>query len=48
VLSAFPDTESLTVVVTAGTTREAVLSGLGADLSNPVEDGWDTDEGSAA
>ena len=48
VLSAFPDTESLTVLVASGVTRDAVLVGLGADLSSPLEDAWDTDEGSTA
>lgn len=48
VLSAFPDTESLTVLVASGVTPDAVLAGLGADLSSPVEDAWDTDERSAA
>jgi hypothetical protein len=48
VLSAFPDTESLTVLVASGVTRDAVLAGLGADLSSPVEDAWDTDERSTA
>lgn len=48
VLSAFPDTESLTVLVAAGVTREAVLAGLGADQSSPAEDGWDFDHRSAA
>jgi hypothetical protein len=46
VLSAFPDTESLTVLVASGVTRDAVLAGLGADLSSPVED--DADERSTA
>jgi hypothetical protein len=48
VLSAFPDTESLTVFVAAGATRDAVLAALGADLSNPVEDAQDLDSGTAA
>ena len=42
VLSAFPDTESLTVLVASGVRRDEVLSGLGADVSDPVEDAWDT------
>src|SRR5689334_18946528 len=42
VLLAFPDTESLSVVVVSGATRDTVLAGLGADLANPVEDAWDT------
>jgi hypothetical protein len=48
VLSAFPDRESLTVLVAAGTTRDAVLAGVGADLSNPAEDAWDFHTRSAA
>jgi hypothetical protein len=48
VLSAFPDTESLTVLVASGVTRVAVLAGLGADLSSPTEAAWDTDERSTA
>src|SRR6478735_4812734 len=48
VLSAFPDTESLTVVVASGVTREAVLEALAADVSNPAEDAWDVDEESTA
>ena len=47
-LSAFPDTESLTVLVAAGATRLAVLTGLGVDLSSPAEDAWDIDERSTA
>lgn len=43
VLTAFPDTESLTVLVASGVTREDALTGLGADVSEPVEDAWDTD-----
>lgn len=48
VLSAFPDTESLTIVLASGVTREAVLEALAADGSNPVEDAWDIDEESTA
>ena len=48
VLSAFPDTESLTVVLASGVTREAVLEALAADVSNPAEDAWDIDEESTA
>ena len=48
VLSAFPDAESLTVVTVAGMTRDDVLAQLGADLSDPVPDGWDDDEESTA
>ncbi len=48
VLAAFPDTESLTVLVAAGATRVAVLAALGADLSNQAEDAWDFDGRSAA
>ena len=48
VLSAFPDAESLTVVTVAGMTREQVLAQLGADLSGPVQDGWEDDEESTA
>ncbi|MBO0843866.1 MAG: hypothetical protein J2P22_00415 [Nocardioides sp.] len=48
VVSTFPDTESLTVVVASGVTRDAVLASLGADLSSPAEDAWDTDERSTA
>ena len=47
-LAAFPDTESLTLVVVSGGTREAVLSGLGADLSSPIEDAWAATEDSTA
>jgi hypothetical protein len=48
VLPAFPDSESLTVLVVSGATREAVLTGLGADLSRPVEDAWDVEGDSTA
>jgi hypothetical protein len=48
VLSAFPDTESLTVLVAAGASREAVMAALGVDLSSPAEDAWDVDSRSAA
>jgi hypothetical protein len=48
VLPAFPDTESLTVLVAAGATRDAVLAALGADLSDQAEDAWDVDSRSAA
>ena len=48
VLSAFPDTESLTVLLASGVTREAVLEALAADVSNPAEDAWDIDEESTA
>lgn len=44
VSSALLDTESLTVLVASGVTREDVLAGLGADLSDPVEDSWDAGE----
>lgn len=44
VSSAFPDTESLTILVASGVTREDVLAGLGADLSDRVEDSWDAGE----
>ena len=48
VLSAFPDTESLTVLVASGVTPAVVLAGLGADLSSPAEDAWDNDGQSTA
>jgi uncharacterized protein YndB with AHSA1/START domain len=48
VLSAFPDTESLTVLVASGVTREAVLEAVAADVSHQAEDAWDVDEGSTA
>lgn len=48
VLLAFPDTESLTVLVAAGATREGVLATLGADLDDRAEDAWDVDTRSAA
>lgn len=48
VLSAFPDTESLTVLVAADATRDAVLAALGVDLSDPAEDADDVDTHSAA
>ncbi len=48
VLPAFPDSEGLTVLVVSGVTRDAVLAGLGVDVSRPAEDGWDFDHGSAA
>ena len=48
VLAAFPDTESVTVVVAAGATRDAVLAALGVDLSSRAEDAWDVDARSAA
>ncbi len=48
VRSAFPDTESITVLVAARATRVAVLAALGADLSSPAEDAWDFDSRSAA
>jgi len=48
VLSAFPDAESLTVLVASGATRDDVLAGLGADMSEPVEDACDISEHSTA
>ncbi len=48
VLSAFPDTESITVLVAADATRDAVLAALGVDLSDPAEDADDFDTHSAA
>src|SRR4051812_301916 len=42
VLSAFPDSECLTILVASGLARDAVLAALGADLSSPAEDAWDT------
>jgi hypothetical protein len=41
VLSAFPDADSLTVLVAAGVTRDEVLASLRADLDRRVEDAWD-------
>jgi hypothetical protein len=41
VVSAFPDAESLSVLVAAGVTREQVLALLNADLDHRVEDAWD-------
>ena len=48
VLSAFPDTESVTVLVATDATRDAVLAALGVDLSDPAEDADDFDTCSAA
>jgi hypothetical protein len=48
VLSLFPDSGSITVLVAAGATRDAVLAGLGADLSDRADDAWDVDSRSAA
>jgi hypothetical protein len=48
VLSSFPDTGSLTVLVASGVTRDDVLASLGVDVSRPAEDAWDFDERSAA
>ncbi|HEX4471555.1 MAG TPA: hypothetical protein VH085_06280, partial [Nocardioides sp.] len=44
VVSAFPDSEALTVLTVTGAGREQVAAQLGVDLSTPVEDGWAGDE----
>jgi hypothetical protein len=40
VIEAFPDTESLTVLVVAGASRDQVAAALSIDLSTPVDNDW--------
>lgn len=41
IAEAFPDTDSLTVLVVAGRSRDEVAQALGVDLIAPTDDPWD-------
>ncbi len=44
-LEAFRDTESLTVLVASGVSRDQAVGVLGIDLDRPVDSGWDSGDG---
>lgn len=41
---AFPDTESLSILLAAGVSRDQVVRSLDVDLGEVIEDGWSEDE----